>query len=66
MYCPKCGTLNSDQERLCCVCSWLLRSDGYSTVTPNKEMALSFGEDFVGGIDRVLCKNFIIWYNREI
>jgi len=41
MYCPKCGTLNSDQERLCRVCSWLLRSDGYSTVTESPDAKVS-------------------------
>ncbi|MFI4911539.1 MAG: DUF4190 domain-containing protein [Sedimentisphaeraceae bacterium JB056] len=41
MYCPKCGTLNPDDGKLCQVCSWVLRGEGNSTIAENPEAKMS-------------------------
>ena len=41
MYCPKCGSLNIEEAKLCHLCSWVLRNDGLSVVRENPEAKTS-------------------------
>jgi prepilin-type processing-associated H-X9-DG protein len=41
MYCPKCGTLNPEEGKLCLSCNWVLRKEGDSTLAESPEAKIS-------------------------